>query len=318
MHRPRRGAGALNRELPDLNLLLAARALLEEANVTRAGERLRMGQSTMSIALSKLRAQFDDELLVRVGRDYELTPFARQLLPRIQATLPLIDQLLGRTDGPDRDGGRRRFAIQLTDYAAVEIRPLLRALDELADLRLDLIRGPGQAGPAERDLFNRDFVIAVPGVGIEGHSIELFRDEYVVVADRDHPSIVDGRIGMADFLRHPHAQFDLGQALNPVQRRMRELDLAFEVRVSTSSQLPLPAIVAGTELLAVVPRRLAERSAAATGTIAVPTPFESVELIERLWWHAAHAHDPAHRWFREHVAALIDSGVLAQEETSAG
>ena len=83
------------------------------------------------------------------------------------------------------------------------------------------------------------------------------------------------------------------------------------VRVSTSSQLPLPSIVSGTDLLAVVPRRLAERSASATGTVAVPTPFESVELIERLWWHPARAHDPAHRWFREEVVAVVERGVLA-------
>ena len=59
---------------PDLNLLVALRALLEEANVTRAGERIGMGQSTMSSALARLRTVFQDELLVRIGRDYELTP----------------------------------------------------------------------------------------------------------------------------------------------------------------------------------------------------------------------------------------------------
>jgi DNA-binding transcriptional LysR family regulator len=299
-------------DTPDLNLLVALRALLEEANVTRAGERIRMGQSTMSVALARLREQFDDELLVRVGRDYELTPLARQLLPRVQSTLPLIEQILSTPDGPDYAGSRRTFAIQLTDYAAVEIRPLLHAITGSAPgVRIDLIRGPGAPGPAERDLFNRDFVVAVPGVGIEGDSIELFRDEYVVIADRDHPAVAGGEITMADFLSHPHARFDLGQVLNPVQRRMRELDIDIDVRVSTSSQLPLPSIVSGTQLLSVVPRRLAERSARATGTVAVPTPFESVELIERMWWHPAHAHDPAHRWFREQVVAAVERGVLA-------
>ena len=43
-------------ENKDLNLLIALRALLEEANVTRAGARVDMGQSSMSTALSRLRA----------------------------------------------------------------------------------------------------------------------------------------------------------------------------------------------------------------------------------------------------------------------
>ena len=39
----------------DLNLLIALRAMLEEANVTRAGERIGMAQPAMSTALARLR-----------------------------------------------------------------------------------------------------------------------------------------------------------------------------------------------------------------------------------------------------------------------
>ena len=68
----------------DLNLLLPLKVLLEEGNVTRAGQRLELSQPAMSAALARLRRRFDDELLVRAGRDYELTPFARDLLPEVQ------------------------------------------------------------------------------------------------------------------------------------------------------------------------------------------------------------------------------------------
>ena len=52
----------------DLNLLVALDALLTEKNVTRAGERVFLSQSTMSNALSRLRQYFDDELLVQVAQ----------------------------------------------------------------------------------------------------------------------------------------------------------------------------------------------------------------------------------------------------------
>ena len=74
----------------DLNLLLFLRVLLEEGNVTRAGNRLAVGQPAMSAALAKLRRRFDDELLVRSGRDYELTPFARDLLPEVHDGLRVL------------------------------------------------------------------------------------------------------------------------------------------------------------------------------------------------------------------------------------
>src|SRR5689334_3166810 len=55
----------------DLNLLVALEALLDEANVTRAAERVHLSQPAMSDALQRLRRLFGDELLVRVGRQYQ-------------------------------------------------------------------------------------------------------------------------------------------------------------------------------------------------------------------------------------------------------
>jgi DNA-binding transcriptional LysR family regulator len=297
---------------PDLNLLVALRALLEEANVTRAGERIGMGQSTMSSALARLRTQFEDELLVRVGRDYELTPLARQLLPQVQVTIPLIERAFGFDGGFDPSLADRRISIQLTDYAAIELRPFFAILRAARGLTFDLLPIPADPTDAEKDLLAHDFVVAVPGIGIEGESVELYRDEYVVIAARDNPAVATGEISIEDFLRLPHVRCDFGRAhVTPPERRMRELDLTFDVRVTTSSMLPIPLVVAGTDLVGVVPRRLVERHGEATGTIAVPTPFPTVELIQRLWWHPAHTHDAAHAWVRETIVAAVQAGTAA-------
>src|SRR5580698_9309749 len=73
-----RGAAAMPRF--DLNLIGALQALLTERNVTRAGNRLNVTQPTMSGMLQRLRYQFGDELLVRVGRNMELTPLGQSLV----------------------------------------------------------------------------------------------------------------------------------------------------------------------------------------------------------------------------------------------
>lgn len=285
---------------PDLNLLVALRALLEEANVTRAGERIGMGQSTMSTALSRLRVVFEDELLVRVGRDYELTPLARQLLPQVQLTLPLVAQALGQEEPFDPSTSRRTFAIQLTDYGAIELRGLFALAQAAAPgIRFDFLRLPPEPTDAEHDLLAHDFVVATPGIGIEVEGMELFRDEYVVIAAADNPVVVDGAISLDGFLASPFIRCDFGRAhMTPVERRMHELDIHPRVRVTTSTLLSIPLIVGGTDLIGVVPRRLVERSSRVTGTRAVATPFPVVELIQRLWWHPAHTHDAGHRWFR--------------------
>ncbi|WP_159501489.1 LysR family transcriptional regulator [Microbacterium sp. 18062] len=295
---------------PDLNLLVALRALLEEANVTRAGERIGVGQSTMSSALARLRTLFQDELLVRVGRDYELTPLARQMLPQVQLTLPIIAQALGQEVPFDPATTRRAFTIQISDYGAIELRPLFGMATAAAPgIRFDVLRLPPEPTEAERDLLAHDFIVATPGIGIEVESMELFRDEYVVIADRDNPVVARGEIGIDDLLASPFIRCDFGRAhMTPAERRMHELDLRPRVRVTTSTLLSIPLIVRGTDLVGVVPRRLVELNSAVTETVAVPTPFPTIELIQRLWWHPAHSPDAGHSWFREFAAGFVAAG----------
>ncbi|MBH1986905.1 MAG: LysR family transcriptional regulator [Burkholderiales bacterium] len=71
----------------DLNLLVALDALLSERQVSRAAERLFIGQPAMSHALARLRELFGDELLVRTGRQMALTDLATHLAPRVRAWL---------------------------------------------------------------------------------------------------------------------------------------------------------------------------------------------------------------------------------------
>lgn len=285
----------------DLNLLIPLRALLEEANVTRAGDRVNLGQSSMSSALARLRVQFGDELLVRVGRDYELTPLARLLLPQVQMTVPLIEQALGNEAPFDPATSTRTFTLMMSDFAALEMRKTFAvALLNAPDIRIDIRPLPVAPTDSQRDLLKNDFVLAVPGIGIDGESAELFTDHYVCLVDAKNPLVKKGELSWDDFISMPQAVCDFGQAhLTPADRRLRELGFARQAHVKTSSFMPLPSVVAGTSMVAVVPNRLAVEMGPASGTIWVPAPFGKVDIIETLWWHSSHNTDPSHVWLRE-------------------
>ncbi|MBN9201751.1 MAG: hypothetical protein ABS61_00325 [Microbacterium sp. SCN 70-18] len=301
----------------DLNLLVPLRALLEEANVTRAGQRLQMGQSSMSTALARLRTAFNDELLVRVGRDYELTPLARQLLPQVQATLPLIERVLtgeGRFDPLD---GRRTFTLMMTDYAVMRLRAALGVvIADAPGVSVEVLPLPERPMESDRDLFTHDFVVTVPGIGIDGNSTLLLHDDYVCLLDPANPALVDGQLSFDDFIALPQAVAQFGRLhFTPADRRLRELGVdRSEPRVTTGSFMPLPSIVAETDLVAVVPRVLAERLGPATGTIGVDAPFGSVAIELRLWWHESHDSDPGHVWFRTRLMQALrdEAGLVAR------
>src|SRR5258708_22942178 len=64
----------------DTNLIIALRALLLHQNVTRAAKEVGLSQSSMSHALSRLRAHFDDPILMPAGRGLVLTDRGKTLI----------------------------------------------------------------------------------------------------------------------------------------------------------------------------------------------------------------------------------------------
>lgn len=289
----------------DLNLLVALRALLEEANVTKAGERLDMSQSAMSSALSRLRTQFDDELLVRVGREYELTPLGHLLLPQLQRTLPLIDKALKVDETFDPYLRERTFKIQTSDYSAIVLHRALAALFALkTKIKIELVPLPQSSYDRVRDLWNNDFIMGVPGMGIAGQSHELFTDHYVILVDKANPRLKKGKLDWAAFTELPHVVYDFGRGqLSPLNRKLFELGFQRKPHVALGSMIPIPTILAGTDMIAVVPSRLAERLPQDSSVIVVPAPFGKLEVHQVLWWHESHNYDPGHVWLREFLIA---------------
>src|SRR5690606_8243982 len=132
----------------DLNLLLALDVLLKEKNVTRAAERLFMSQPAMSGMLARLRQAFDDELLVRVGRNLELTEFAEGIAGRVHQCVRELEELGDSKPSFSPISETRSFCIAASDYAVLLLfDPLMRRLAEGAPgISLHFVRLDVEAG----------------------------------------------------------------------------------------------------------------------------------------------------------------------------
>ncbi len=284
----------------DLNLLLSLKVLLEEANVTRAGQRLDLSQPAMSAALARLRRRFDDELLVRSGRDHVLTPFARDLLPEVQHAVRLTARALQLEDEFDPATSDRVFRLAMSDYAiAVVHEPLIRLLGATAPgVGLAIAHLGPDARTSDRVLLDHDALIAPLGFGFPGESRPLWRDRMVVIADRAHPRLRNGAFTLEDLAELPHAVAGFGPGvLTPVDRVFGELGIDRRIALQVAGFLPLPFVVEGTGMVAVVPEKLARIHLRPGGPVAmVEPPFADVVLAEGYWFAADRLSDPAHRW----------------------
>ncbi|GHE73358.1 LysR family transcriptional regulator [Streptomyces capitiformicae] len=125
----------------DLNLLVPLDALLQERSVTRAAQRLGLSQPTVSAALARLRRHFGDELLTRVGNQYELTPLAEHLASHAKRTLDSANRVFDTRPDFDPAIAEREFNLIVTDVQLATFGRVLTG--QVANRRPRTTPGPG-------------------------------------------------------------------------------------------------------------------------------------------------------------------------------
>jgi LysR family transcriptional regulator, nod-box dependent transcriptional activator len=296
----------------DLNLLAALDALLHEKNVTRAAQRVYVSQPTMSAALAKLREFFDDDLLVRVGREMELTPRGLALVEPVRAALLGVQAALGTQPHFDPATASRRFRLMIHDFMAPRLLPpvIARIAREAPGIGCHLEQF-SQLGIGKLEHAEIDLVVGIDNAQLFGlrefpeelRSVELEPVRWVCAVSADHPTIRDS-LSREQFLELPHIfarrSGDLGPVADAV-RRFIPADL--DVRVTSESVLQVALILAGTPCLAILPesvvRYVAPLVPLKTFTLPVPVPDTRVVAL----WHKRSEADPCHAWLRNAVIA---------------
>ncbi|GLY18904.1 LysR family transcriptional regulator [Kineosporia sp. NBRC 101677] len=296
----------------DLNLLVALDALLRRRSVTRAAAEMGLSQPALSASLGRLRRHFDDDLLTRVGNEYRLTPLALQLEPLVRVALAGAEQVFEARSGFDPATSSREFSLLISDYAVTVLGDTIAGIlaAEAPEARLRLAGNvPSAVDHADRSLLMTDLLIMPHGFLTGMPHTDLYRDEWVCLIASGAAAAQNGL--SADDLRElPWVMSYHGPtASTPAARQMRMLGIEPRVQVITESFLTVPALVAGTDRVALLQRRLVDLLPLNAGVRAVPCPFEVSPLIEAMWWHPVHDEDPEHQYLRDVVRRAVDLAV---------
>ena len=291
----------------DLNLLRVLDAVLTERSVTRAANRLGITQPAVSAALGRLRRHFADELLSRTGNRYELTPLAQQLMADTTMALASARRVFATGVSTDPQVPEREFTLVLSDYGAVvlgeQLSRAFAAQAPKARLRIELPT-PYLVDQAAETLRAVDGVVLPHGFIHGVPHVDLFSDDWVgMVATDNH--VLDGPVSLEELAHLPWVlTYDTRTAFTPAQQHLRMLGVEPAAAVVVESFLALPFFVAGTNRVAMVQRRLADRVAGLVDVMTFELPFKAVPLVESLWWHPSHQRDPAHAWLRRVLRAV--------------
>jgi LysR family transcriptional activator of mexEF-oprN operon len=295
----------------DTHLLACLCALIEECHVTRAASRIGLGQPAMSAALARLRKLLGDPLLVR-GRSGMLpTPRAKIAAAKAREALALIDETVNDRDSVEPLGKTRKFRIVALNSLSFSLMPRLAEILQQQGPAIEL-----QVNPADVRLTGElleadecDLVIGYPPkVSPSLHTSALFRMRLVCIARLAHPTI-QGCISLDQFLQSSHVV--LGANPTPVstieqsvEKALRALKLSRSIAVRVPDLHLSVAVVSGSDLIAVVPERVAHNFAGQFGLQVLMPPIELNDPQILMIWHARSHRDPAHRWLRAQVREI--------------
>lgn len=296
----------------DLNLLIAFDALSIEGSVTRAAQRVGIGQSAMSHALSRLRVLFDDELFGRTPEGMQPTPKARTLIEPVREALTAAQHILLRHQPFVPATAERTFFIGMPDSVELALLPRL-----LARLRPD---APGITLRVRRtdrfqvlDQIDGDALHLAIGEfnqgGMRHKRRGLYSANYLCLYDPKQVPIA-GKLTLEDYLAVPHVL--LGSITTKphgvVDDVLAGIGRTRSVGVTTEHFVSVPYLLKSAPLISTCVLPAAQLFADNFALRASPPPVQLRDIHVSMLWHASYDTDPAHRWLRQQVVTLLGTG----------
>lgn len=288
------------------------RALVEERHVTRAAERMGVGQPAMSTTLARLREVFKDVLLVKTTTGMEPTPRALDLVRRIRE---ITDMLEGRgVEAAQFDAATSQacWRIMASDGISRTVLPEMMAVAMQHAPHMRFTVQPGDPRRLSEYLRDGDFDLALTFVRSPPSELRqtvLYPQRLLCIARQGHP-LVDGYITLEQFGSCQHACWGAPPVAHATMEEM--LDEALEAllgharptMLTVSSLTLLPDVIAGSDLLGVVPEYMARVAAQTLPIQLLPLPFKVASVDVSMVWHERLHHDPAHKWVRESLREI--------------
>jgi DNA-binding transcriptional LysR family regulator len=286
----------------DLNLLVVFTVLAEERNVTRAAARLLLSQPAVSRALQRLRGMFHDDLLVRSSSGYEPTPKGLSLLNELETSLPRLDRLLS---GGEFDPAKEEtsFRIAATDHACHVLCPLLCRTALVPANRISFDFTPLHDGTFEEIEKGRlDLLLNADDGTAPAHFAKevIFEVDFVCVVAKE--SRFSRVLTLKQYLAADHIGVGILGGIQTIpEKRLAGIGAKRHCPIWVPYHTTAMRSLAGTNLVATVPRRMAELEASNLTVKILKAPPVLGRFKYLMSWHPRMNTDATHTWLRSTI-----------------
>lgn len=290
----------------DLTVLLVFLNMMRLRKASDVADRMGLTQPAISHSIKRLRGTFGDPLFLRNPHGMAPTAFATALEPKIRSVVDTLSQALKAPATFDPANATDTVRIGAYDYETATLVPnLLRRIKaEAPMMRVSVLPvGRKQALQALEDNeidLALGFVWDLPK---SFASTTLYHEDYRVVHRKDRWQDRK-RLGLDAYCAADHLIVSpIGDFDGIVDQELAKIGR--ERRVSTTVPLFLPAlaVVAASDLIATLPRRLVTSHAARFGLVHAEPPIELRPFPVSAITHKRNVGGPLHEWLLAQVKA---------------
>ncbi|WP_410596487.1 LysR family transcriptional regulator [Amycolatopsis sp. lyj-23] len=282
----------------DLNLVRTFVLLYETRSVTATAESMHVTQPTISYSLQKLRRRFSDELFRRTGGGLVPTTTARALYEPLHSALSEIETAVSGAKSFSPSTARAAFTLCLSDLGEISLLPrLMAALPgsapgvTLTVRPLDVERAADQLGRGDIDAFIASSLISSQRVA----RLPLFSEGYVGMVASDHPRLASA-VTFDELAAERHVTVFGPTGHDGPRRALQAHGLLARVVLEVTRFAALPYLVQDGELVAMVPRLVAQMFAAQHRVRLFELPLEVEPAQVSVYTRHTHARSPAQHW----------------------
>ncbi|MDP1657547.1 MAG: LysR family transcriptional regulator [Hylemonella sp.] len=291
----------------DMRLLTIFDEIYKTKSVTRAGQNLDLPQTSVSLALGRLRQQFNDPLFVRTSKGMEPTPHAKELVKPLRQALQILQAATRQQVVFEPALSERQFRISMTDFSHLEFLPSLinRVSERAPSVQIEILRiTPDTASLLESG--DSDLAVGfMPELDAGFFQQNLFQQNFACVVRKTHPRI-GTRMTENLYKRESHVVVTAaGTGQDLIEKTLTRKGIQRKIALSLPTLPGLGNLLANTDLVATVPVRVAQTLVriAQVKLLAPPIAFPSFMIKQH--WHERYQHDPANRWLRSQMADLF-------------
>ncbi len=295
----------------DLNLLVVFQEVFQERQISSVARKLNLSQPAVSNALARLRKTFNDELFVRTSLGMQPTPLAQQLADPIAAALANVTKALNQQERFDSPNSQRRFTIAMTDVGEMYFMPLLiEQCRQLAPhIQIATVRANSVDLMAEMETGRIDLALgAFDEISGALYHRRLFQQDYVCLHRQHHPVLRDAgeEVGLKEFLAAEHLIVSTKESpYDKINQALEKAGISAGANFTVPHFSAVPYILSHTDLVAIVPQKLAASAAQHFRLAYSKVPLKLPSLQTNIFWHRRFAQDEGNQWLRQCLVDLF-------------